>query len=47
MERLRVTVSESMGTLAQPHPQVVHGAAHLQSTVLECVLALDSRPGQR
>ncbi len=45
MERLRLTVSESMGTLAQPHPQVVQGAAHLQSTVLECVLALDQLQG--
>ncbi len=41
MERLRVTVAESMNTLPQPHKQVVHGAARLQSTVLECVLALD------
>lgn len=45
MERLRLTVAESMGTLPQPHMQVVHGAARLQATVLECVLALDQLQG--
>lgn len=41
MERLRLTVAKSMSTLPLPYAQVIHGAARLQSTVLECVLALD------